>query len=57
MYIHFVTSGCGVLQCVYMGGFTLYLGSVSGDQALPEEKEKATARNCPAEEGDSVFLY
>lgn len=55
MRIHFVTSGCGVLQFVYMGGFMPDLGSVSGDQALPEEE--ATVRSCPAKEGDSVFLY
>lgn len=55
--IHFVTSGCGELQRVRMGGFMVYLGSVSGDQALSEEKEKAPARNCPVKEGDSVLLY
>lgn len=54
MRIHFVTSGCGELQHVCMGGFMAYLGSVSGVQVLSEEKPPV--RNCPAEAGGFFLL-
>lgn len=59
MHVHFVASGCGVLQRVAMvgGGFMPYLKSACADPALPEGQEKATVRNCPAAQGDSAFLY